>query len=171
MKRLLAVAVFCLLLAGCYESQQLLLDQSAWRQPLATGEYFFDGDTASNRLTVRADGWYDNEQTVDGDIVRHVVLLNELDIVEGRQIYAWAARQDNGQAFYYGLAAVSADGSRHDSMSASCTTDAAKAVAVQWGASESGGTCTFHGSDSVLGALRAIAHSPDYVSRLIAKGL
>ncbi len=77
-----------LLLSGCYESQSMLLDPSAARQPVQGGDWTETrgGDSYHDRMIARSDGWYDfyeQDVTTNGNWEHHVVLVNTLGVGSG----------------------------------------------------------------------------------------
>src|SRR5262249_22726546 len=112
--RLVLLAICGGLLSGCYESQDLLLDRDAARQPLAAGEHRLigeDGTVTQLRFSLQPDGWYEvQEITADGAEDAHKILVNDLDKDAKHTAYAYATYDGHESAYVYGVLAVGADG-------------------------------------------------------------
>lgn len=169
MKRFVAILA-CILLTGCYQSQTMLLDTSAPRQPIASNSDYTDtrdGQTYHDRLIARSDGWYDfseaqrNADGSDGAWETHTILLNDLGYANGWTLYAYGTWDDTEKAYVYGIIAVGNGLWR--SAQPSCGQDDAPglAPAQQAGAQyDSGnGTCTFTSASALFAALRAYTNT------------
>jgi hypothetical protein len=108
-----------LLLAGCYESNALLLDAAQGRQPVSTYQdwTYGSGDHKYHaRLNPRSDGWYDYEEAKiadtgsEGDWKHHTVLLNYLTAAGGYDVYVFGTWDDGEKAYIYGVVVVGANG-------------------------------------------------------------
>jgi hypothetical protein len=164
MKRIAAILA-CVLLAGCYESQSMLLDPSAARQPVASNSDYTDtrdGQAYHDRLIARSDGWYDfseamrNSDGTEGEWETHTVLLNDLGNSNGWALYAYGTWDDTEKAYVYGIVAVGANGVWR-SAGPDCSGDdpPGLAPAQQAGAQIGQGICTFTSASGLLDALRA----------------
>lgn len=116
--RWLLLAAIGLMVSGCYESGEMLLDPQAARQPVTRAQdwkYTNSAGTFHATLTPRRDGWYDySEAAVSGDGSedspdQHRVLLNFLDRVQGADIYVLGFWNEDEHAFMYGLAVMRPD--------------------------------------------------------------
>jgi len=159
-----------LLLAGCYESQDLLLNADAPSQPLRAGDYKItneEGEVSAVHVTPRSDGWYDISETEDGeDSGTHRVLLNALDKDGARALYAYAAYDSDEAAYIYGLIAIDAQGqvTKKDS---DCHRDADAKIAVEKGGTKLVDSCQFYRNDkALLAALTALAQNPKHWDRI-----
>jgi hypothetical protein len=108
-----------LTLAGCYESDGLLLDPAAARQPIAGAKdwtYGSGGWRFHARLTAQPNGWYDYAETrldengADGSWRTHTVLLNALTSAGGYDLFVYGTYNRTDSAFMYGIVAVGKDG-------------------------------------------------------------
>jgi len=116
---LCTIMLAALLLAGCYESNGLLLDVSAARQPITTYQdwNYGTGDHRYHaRLNPRSDGWYDYEEAKindDGSEAawkHHNVVLNYLTAANGYDVYVYGTWDDGEKAYYYGVVVVGTNG-------------------------------------------------------------
>jgi len=117
--RILILCLAGLLLAGCYESNALLLDAAQSRQPITAYQdwTFGSGDHKYHaRLNPRSDGWYDYEDAKikdDGSEdtwKHHTVLLNYLTAANGYDVYVFGSWDDGEKAYFYGVVVVGANG-------------------------------------------------------------
>jgi hypothetical protein len=108
-----------LVLAGCYESNSLLLDTSAARQPIAAGKDWTYGSGPQRvhaRLTPRPDGWYDyaearlDKNGAEGPWTRYAVVLNTLAAVNGYDLFVYGTYNRTDSAYMYGIVVVGKDG-------------------------------------------------------------
>lgn len=190
MRRIISLVAAVLaagLLAGCYESQSLLLDASAARQPISSFQdwTYNSGDTKYHaRLTPRSDGWYDFEEAAfkedgtEGDLRHYTVLLNFLENAAGLDVYTSAHWEDGDKAYLYGLVAFFPDG-RWQSIQPNCDylssysdedldkdLAAAKAAGAELVSDEISDICVFSTRDSLLAAMRTIARDPGFRQRV-----
>jgi hypothetical protein len=166
MRQWFLLVVAGLLLAGCYESQDLLLDPGAARQPFAAGARSLIEDDKTTRfvLTPRSDGWYDVQAVEDGSPgAAHKVLLNDLSKDSGRTLYAYATYDSDEGAYVYGILSVDADG-RVMKKDADCHREADEKIAEQMGgAKKLVDSCQFYRNDKgLLAALQALAKNPKH---------
>jgi hypothetical protein len=170
-----------LLLSGCYESQSMLLDPSAARQPVQGGDWTETrgGDSYHDRMIARSDGWYDfyeQDVTTNGNWEHHVVLVNTLGSSRGYVTYAYGSWDDDEKAYVYGIAVILSDGSWHTVQPNCDDTNidpVEKGVALQQGATiikdgspQGGDVCEFDNTGSLLAALNAYAQTDDFWNRL-----
>ncbi len=174
-----------LLLTGCYESPDLLLDAGQARQPITAYQdwNYGSGDHRYHaRLNPRGDGWYNYEEAKlddsgkEGEWKHHTVLLNYLTAAAGYDIYVFGTWDDTEHAYLYGVVAVGTNGF-WQSVTPSCDPmggdeawverDTANAKAagavVKSGDSE---ICQFSSRDQLFAALRAVANEPGFASRV-----
>ncbi|MDE2184151.1 MAG: hypothetical protein KGJ78_14120 [Alphaproteobacteria bacterium] len=183
----LAAAVAALTLGGCYESNGLLLDASAARQPISQyQDWKYGGDTKYHaRLNPRSDGWYDYEEAKiaadgsEGTWEHHTVLLNYLENANGLDLYVYATWEDSEKAYVYGVVAVRSDGWWQsvrpdcDSMSGDPKWVGADAnAATQAGGTlksdDAGDSCQFTNSASLFQAMRNVVAEPGFWDRVQA---
>lgn len=179
----LAAAV---MLAGCYESDSMLLDASAARQPISTYQDWTynhsDGRKYHARLNPRSDGWYEYDEAPigkdgkEGTWDHHTVLLNYLEDTAGLTVYVSGTWDDGEHAYVYGIVAFDSNG-RWQSFSPNCDvtatdeqsykldTDAAKSAGAQLKSSDID-VCFFTGAGSLFTAMRTIASDPGFRSRV-----
>lgn len=180
----LATAV---MLAGCYESNSMLLDASQARQPISTYQDWTyshsDGGRYHARLNPRSDGWYEyDEASVDkdgkeGKWNHHTVLLNYLENTAGFDVYVSGTWDDDEHAYVYGIVAVE-PGGRWQSFSPNCDvtadneqnykldTDAAKSAGAQLKTSDIEDVCEFATAGSLFAAMRTVAGDPGFRNRV-----
>lgn len=184
--RVLLLLLAGVLLAGCYESNGLLLDASASRQPISTYQdwNYGSGDHRYHaRLNPRSDGWYNYEEAKindnggEGEWKHHTVLLNYLENVNGIDVYVYGTRDDNEKAYYYGVVIVRGDGS-WQSVTPSCDpvsadekwldadVDAAKRAGATVKSTEAEDICDFADQATLLQAMRNVVSHPDFWSRV-----
>jgi hypothetical protein len=117
--RFLLACLAALLLAGCYESNGLLLNASQSRQPITTYQdwNYGSGDHRYHaRLNPRSDGWYDYEEAKIKDDgtedawKHHTVLLNYLQNTNGQDVYVFGTWDDGEKAYFYGVVVVGTNG-------------------------------------------------------------
>jgi hypothetical protein len=121
--RLTILVAVLVLVSGCYESNELLLDSAAARQPIAHNrDWIYDSGNRHNhaRLSLRPDGWYDySEASIEaggkeGPWHSRAVLLNFLGAVHSfgvdYDVFVYATYNQNDSAYLYGLVVVGKDG-------------------------------------------------------------
>jgi hypothetical protein len=172
-----------LLLTGCYESRELLLDTSAARQPIASEKDWTFGSVHA-RLTPKPNGWYDyaesrrNKAGRDGPWQTRKVLLNPLLSAKGFDVFVFATYSSDDAAYLYGLVAVGADGS-WQSVTPSCDSASADAkwlaadtkAALAAGArikaiDEVSNVCHFLKRETLFAAMRGVAANPGFWDRV-----
>lgn len=175
------------LLAGCYESNALLLDAAAARQPVSSYDdwKYTRGDaTYHARLNPRADGWYDYEEAMiddngsDGDWTHYTLLLNYLENAAGMDVYIYAYWDDDEKAYMYGLVAFLPDG-RWQSLQPSCdylSADdddqldrdiaAAQAAGAELRSSDMADICYFSTAGSLFDAMRTLVRDNGFRQRV-----
>ena len=162
---LFCLALAAAALAGCYESQALLLDAGQAVQPLATGDFQNVGEPGDN-VTVRlgADHWYavtgkGPKDKAPGETQR--LLFN---VLPGGDQRRFVFANDLKGAFIYGLARRDADGKVYFNVPFCGDTPArdaaAKAGAAMGTKKALGPTCTFATRASLLDALQRFAALP-----------
>lgn len=113
------ILVTGLLLAGCYESEGMLLSASDARQPITTYQDWNYGNGEHRyhaRLNPRGDGWYAyDEAKIDasgreGSWKHYTVLLNYLTAANGYDVFVYGTYNDDEHAYMYGVVAVGANG-------------------------------------------------------------
>lgn len=183
------LAAAAALLNGCYESDSMLLDASASRQPVTSYQDWTynhgDGGKYHARLNPRSDGWYEydeapvNDDGTDGTWDHHTVLLNYLEDSQGYQVYVSGTWDEDEHAYIYGLVAFGSDG-RWQSITPSCDTmsnnqqaltldtNAAKSAGAQLKEGDMSDVCAFTSRDSLMAAMRTIADDPGFSSRVAA---
>ena len=128
------VAFLALFLSGCFVSKALLLDPAAARQPWpsSTWSETHNGTTKNFRATKRSDGWYDYAEQ-DGSTAKveeHKVLLNDLGVIKGRTLYAYAMEfppGDEGQRYIYGIIVALPNG-KWKAVTPDCTLGVAETI-------------------------------------------
>jgi hypothetical protein len=163
---LLPVALLAVCLSACYVSKTMLLDPSAARQPWPTSAWTeTHNNTVKNyRAVKRSDGWYDYGElhTDTGKWEVRRVLLNDLGIVHGRTLYAYAIpvepAGDNGESVLYGVVVV-LPGGKWKAVTPDCTNDVPKAIASAHLADKE---CMFRDRIQLLSALRDYAATPEF---------
>ena len=187
--RYVLACLAALLLAGCYESSEMLLDASQARQPIKAGQdwKYGNGDRVYHaRLTPRPDGWYDfAEARVDGDGTdgsweQRTALLNFLKNQRGADIFIVGTWDEGEGTYLYGLVVVqpngawqsvvpncdrfTASGGWHDSDLAA----AQKAFASQ---TARGFGCFFRNAASLKRAMNHVVSAPGFWERVAGKSL
>ena len=165
-RRMAALLLCGMVLSGCYESQDLLLDSAAARQPIRAGDHTLtdeDGKVTMLRLSPRPDGWYDVQQIdAKGDADAHKVLFNELDRNPQRALFAYATYDGKESAYVYGVLAVTPDGQVRRK-SSDCHRKADIKIAASNAAEVHTDTCQFYRNDkALLAALKALAQNPKH---------
>lgn len=179
-------------LAGCYESNALLLDVAAARQPITSYDdwNYTTSDTTNNahltyhaRLNPRSDGWYDYEKATieddgtEGEWEHYTVLLNYLENAGGMDVYVSANWDDADGAYVYGLVAFWPNGTWQsifpncDIMGAeeqwlTFDTNAAQSAGAQLQSDEWSDICSFTTADSLFAAMRTIVRDPGFRQRV-----
>lgn len=180
-----AAAAGAALLAGCYESNALLLDVSAARQPITGYDdwNYTSGDTTYHaRLNPRADGWYDYENAkiqddgTEGEWEHYTVLLNYLENAAGMDVYVSANYDSAEQAYVYGLVAVKPGGSWQyvlpdcdimaDEQYWPLDNSAAQSAGAEMQSDEWSDVCSFTTADSLFAAMRTVARDPGFGQRV-----
>lgn len=187
MTRILIACFAMLLLAGCYESNSMLLDASQSRQPI-TGHQDWNYGSAGHRyharLNPRSDGWYDyeeaqiNDNGSEGDWKHHTVLLNYLESASGYDIYVYGTWDESEHAYAYGVVAVGANGF-WQSISPSCDPMGADEqwyqpdlnAAKQAGAEvktidDAQDVCWFTSQATLFNAMRNVVAQPGFADRV-----
>jgi hypothetical protein len=117
--RLTILAAVLLLVSGCYESSDMLLDPAAARQPVASGKdwTYGNGDRRYHaRLTLKPNGWYAYAEAhldangVEGKWRTYAVVLNDLAAADGYDLFVYGTYNKNDSAYMYGIVAVGKDG-------------------------------------------------------------
>lgn len=121
--RLMILVAVLVLVSGCYESNELLLDSAAARQPITHNRdwTYGSGDRRHHaRLSLRPDGWYDyaearlNANGSEGPWQARAVLLNFLTSTSAYavdyDVFVYATYNRNDSAYLYGLVVVGKDG-------------------------------------------------------------
>jgi hypothetical protein len=174
----------CLLLANCYESQELLLNAADARQPLTHQDWQHgSGDSIYHaELTPRPDGWYDyafapvRADGSEGAWEHHKLLLNDLQSVGGERLYIFGIWDNVQQAYIYGVVTVSPDGSWR-AVAPSCSarstdewykSDIAAAVSAGGMHSQGDDVCTFKSRGALFEAMRKVIANPGFRNREIA---
>lgn len=175
-----------LLLTGCYESREQLLDASQARQPITTYQdwNYGSGDHRYHaRLNPRSDGWYDYEEAKidngnEGTWKHHTVLLNYLTNAGGFATYVFSTWDDTEKAYIYGVVAIGANGF-WQSVTPSCDpvssdekwyqsdVDAAKrAGADVKNIDDMEDICLFHTHDELFAAMSNIVNQSGFPGRV-----
>ena len=178
--------VCALLLSGCYESNGLLLDASASRQPIQGYQdwTYGSGDHRYHaRLNPRSDGWYEYEEAKisddgsEGDWKHHTVLLNDLDSANGADVYVYGTWDDDEKAYFYGVVAVR-PGGEWQSITPNCDplgadddwydpdVAAAKAAGASVTSKDDEDVCTFTDRDTLFQAMRNVVANPNFWDRV-----
>jgi len=168
--RFMALLACGVLLSGCYESQDLLLDKDAALQPLRAGVHTLiaeDGTVTRLSLSLDPDGWYEVQEIKDGGgDGPHKVLVNALDEDGTRSLYAYATYDGHESAYVYGVIAVNADGGVERKAS-DCRRAADAKIAADSGADRLTDSCQFNRNDkALLNALKALAKNPKHWDKL-----
>lgn len=175
------------MLAGCYESNSMLLDASQARQPISTYRDWTyshsDGGKYHARLNPRSDGWYEyDEAPIDkdgkeGKWNHHTVLLNYLEETAGLTVYVSGMWDDSERAYVYGIVAFDPSG-RWQSFTPNCDvtapdekdykldTEAAKSAGAELKPSDVEDVCMFSTADSLFQAMRTIANDSGFRNRV-----
>lgn len=182
---LAAAAIAAILLAGCYESNELLLDVSAARQPITSyGDWRFTsgGLTYHARLNPRSDGWYDydtamvNDDGTEGEWEHQSVLLNYLESTAGMDVYVAAVWDDMESAYIYALVAFLPGGGWQtvqpdcdmlaDDRYIDIDAGAASSAGAELSSNDMADICIFRTRDSLFSAMRAVAEDPGFRQRV-----
>jgi len=187
--RMLLACLAALVLAGCYESNGLLLDASQSRQPITTYQdwNYGSGDHRYHaRLNPRSDGWYDYEEAKiagdgsEGDWKHHTVLLNYLENANVGDVYVYGTWDDGEHAYFYGVVVGGTDGA-WQSITPNCDPVGAEekwyqpdvAAAKQAGAEvktidDTEDVCMFASAGALFDAMRNVVASPGFWDRVQA---
>ncbi|GAA0567019.1 hypothetical protein [Rhizomicrobium electricum] len=180
-----------LFLAGCYESNDLLLDPAAARQPIATGKdwTYGSGDRRYHaRLTAKPDGWYDYAEAhldakgTEGPWRTHTVVLNYLTTANGYDVFVYGTYNRNDSAYMYGLIVVGKNGfwqtvmpncdpANADAKWLDADTDAATGAGAKIKAIDDfERVCHFTTREQLFAALRSVMVRPEFWSRVKTAG-
>ncbi|HEV8630998.1 MAG TPA: hypothetical protein VGV61_11825 [Thermoanaerobaculia bacterium] len=169
--RLFALALptlAALLLAGCWESKELLLDPAHAARPFADGVWSRTDGQDSQRLTSIAGGFYRVHGIGEADAADDAkMLFTPLGDVNGKPAYAFAMRSINDDQldnWTYGVVRV--DGAAFEEWAPSCN-DTAE-LAKRHGATvdqEHGGECVFAKGDELIAALKELAQGSRFDQR------
>lgn len=186
--RITILILSALLLAGCYESNGLLLDAGQSRQPITTYQdwNYGSGDHRYHaRLNPRSDGWYNYEEAkidsngAEGDWKHHTVLLNYLTAANGYDIYAFGTWDDGEKAYFYGVVVVGSNGF-WQSITPSCDVvgadeawydkdvSAAKNAGATIKSGDDSDACQFTSRDQLFQALNNVVNTPGFWDRVNA---
>jgi hypothetical protein len=154
-----------LLLAGCYASDDLLLDPAEAAHPLPDGVYVRQGDDADRfRLTLEPDGWYSVER-IDAR-----GLLGETHRVLANPVGDGFALADEGpDGFRYAFARVS--GVRLYLSAPDCADPLDRDDAEDQGATEGDmpGACRFASRGALTAALAAFSAHADIAAPFVKR--
>lgn len=182
--RAMVLALAGLLLAGCYESNQMLLNPGMAAQPIKTAadwKYQSDGDTYHAKLRPRSDGWYEFEEAQvnsdgsEGTPDHHALLLNYLERADTNDVYVFGTWNERESTFMYGIAVIRPDHTWRllipncDSFTArggwaSVDVDAAVKAAAQTPRGQYG--CFFTSDQSLRRAMRNLVETKTFWQRL-----
>lgn len=185
--RLLILCLTALLLAGCYESNALLLDAAQGRQPVSTYQdwTYGSGDHKYHaRLNPRSDGWYDYEEAKiadtgsEGDWKHHTVLLNYLTAANGYDVYVFGTWDDGEKAYFYGVVVIATNGA-WQSITPNCDpvnssekwyqpdVDAAKQAGAEIKTiDDMEDVCLFTSAGALFNAMRNVVATPGFWDRV-----
>ncbi len=189
--RLTILVAVMVLVSGCYESNELLLDSAAARQPITHNrDWFYDSGNRHThaRLSLRPDGWYDYSETrveaggKEGPWQARAVLLNYLATTSvfavDYDVFVYATYNRNDSAYLYGLVVVGKDGfwqtimPNCDPANANAKwlqsdTKAAQAAGANIkGIDEVDRVCHFTTREQLYGAMRAVMADPGFWERV-----
>ena len=179
--RFLLACLAALLLAGCYESNGMLLDASQSRQPITEYQDFTYGSDTKHHanLNPRSDGWYDYEEATvkddgsDGTWSHRSVLVNYLESTNGWDVYVFGYWDDTEKAYVYGVL-VDQPGGRWQTITPSCDpvmgdekwvqsdADAAKQAGADLKTSNFEDVCVFTSADALFNAMRNVVATPGF---------
>ncbi|HLK26590.1 MAG TPA: hypothetical protein VKT30_18195 [Caulobacteraceae bacterium] len=154
------IALAGLLLAGCYVSDRLLVDQGEAVHPLEDGVYVRADNPADKlQVTLEPDGWYAVAKYDDNGLIgrTHRVLAVEADL-GGEEGYVLA--EQTGAGFTYAIGRI--DGSRVYLATPDCSDPLDRSDAVDQGveARDDGpmsNNCLFRSRAALLAALSGFA--------------
>ena len=161
-------ALAALLLAGCWESKELLLDPSRAARPFADGVWARTDGQDSQRLTSIAGGFYRVHGIGEADASDDAkMLFTPLGDVNGKPAYAFAMRSINdGQLDNWTYGVVRVDGAAFEEWAPSCndTTELAKRHGAKVD-QDHGGECIFESADGLVAALTELARGSRFDQR------
>ena len=176
-----------LLLSGCYESKDLLLDAGQARHPVATSRDWTSGSGDHRyhaRLTPKPNGWYDYaearmDKNGEGPWKSRTLMLNALPNASGAEVYVFATFSRDEQAYVYGLVVMDTAGSWR-TITPNCDPAAdgkwyrgdraaARAAGAELrAADEVPDICQFRSREALFQAMRAIVEAPGFRDRVAA---
>lgn len=160
--RLVAIGLALLLLAGCWESNTLLLDPQQAVYPFPEGSYYSGNDQSAppTKVSYAENGWY----RIDEDMV----LINRLGVgSNGLPSYAYAGRTGTDGVYVYGVLLVGNGGNVVYKLQPNCDSEYDQKIFERAGngvnrLKDGVTSCYFSSRASALSALMAVSQDFSY---------